>query len=144
MLVVVLLLFVWLKLCIWPVPVAFGSGCAEGSIFLCGGRVSRVAKTIEGLEVEAQRKRGSVKFTRIYGTADSRPSSLALLRRVSPTNHSSDTRLGDRSRAAHFASKVSSSKPTRDSYSSNGIDLRERVFLTSVREGSVLSSWELS
>jgi len=53
-LVVVLLLFIWLKLCIWPIPVAFSCRCVEGSILLYGGRVVRVAKTIEGLEVEAQ------------------------------------------------------------------------------------------
>ena len=76
-----------LKLLIWPVPVAFGSGCVEGSILLCGERVARVAKTV-GLEVEVQRKRGRGKFTCMYGTANSRPSSFALLPCASPTNHS--------------------------------------------------------
>ena len=47
MLVVVLLLFIWLKLCIWPVPVVFGSRFVERSIFLCGGCVAKAAETIE-------------------------------------------------------------------------------------------------
>ena len=68
----VLLLFIWLKLLIWPVPVAFGSGCVEGSIFLCGEGAVKVAKAIEYPEVEkaieypeleAQQERGSGKRT---------------------------------------------------------------------------------
>ena len=56
----VLLLFIWLKLFIWPVPVAFGSGCVEGPIFLCGEGAVKVAKAIQYLEVEeAQQERGS-------------------------------------------------------------------------------------
>ena len=62
MLVVVLLLFIWLKLCTWPVPVVFGSGFVEGPILLCGGPVARVTKIVEGPEVEAQKKRGRGKF----------------------------------------------------------------------------------
>jgi len=69
-LVVVLWLFIWLKLLIWPVPGAFGLGCVEEAILLCGEGVGRIAKAIEYpevhkaieyLEVAAQKKRGSGK-----------------------------------------------------------------------------------
>ena len=56
----------WLKLFIWPVPVAFDSGCVEGLIFLGGVGAVKVARAIEFLEAEAQGKRGhNSKFT--YG-----------------------------------------------------------------------------
>ena len=41
-------------------PVAFGSGCVERPIFLCGEGAVKVAKAIQYLEVEeAQQERGS-------------------------------------------------------------------------------------
>ena len=67
-LVVVLWLFIWLKLLIWPVPREFGSGCVEGSILLCCEDGFKIAKAmeypevdgaVEYLEAEAQQKRGS-------------------------------------------------------------------------------------
>ena len=44
-------------------PVAFGSRCVEKPIFFRGEGVGRVAKAIQGLEVEAHRKRGRGKLT---------------------------------------------------------------------------------
>jgi len=67
-LVVVLWLFTWLKLLIWPVPGAFGLGCVEEAILLCGEGICRIAKAIEYpevdeaieyLEVGARQERGS-------------------------------------------------------------------------------------
>ena len=137
-LVVVLLLFIWLKLCIWP-AVAFGCRCVEGSILFCVGRVSKVAKTIEGLEFEAQRKRGS-KSTR---TADSRPSSLPLLPRASSTTFktpvlATETVLPNQ---PPFRTKTPQFQNIRDNCSGNRIDIRTRVFRSSPlvsRRGSPL------
>ena len=70
LLLLVLLLFIWFKLFIRPPPVAFGSECVEGPIFLCGEGAVKVAKAIEDsavekaierLEVETQQERGSGK-----------------------------------------------------------------------------------
>jgi len=72
LLLLVLLLFIWFKLFIRPAPVAFGSGCVEGFIFLCGEGAAKLAKAIEDLEVEkaieyleveAQQERGSCRRT---------------------------------------------------------------------------------